>query len=339
LILVFRQTIAIVYEIEQNPHFSKVSAHSDSPLYELVKPEEINRLKQALGYLGYNTKEFDGPLGLLENIQYLKARGDTVVFNKSRGYTGLERKIFVPAICNMYHLPFVGTSAYPMTLARHKFHTNLILSALGLKVPVAAIYYPRQKVTDFRLDFPVILKPNHESGALGITENSVFNSFRGINDAVEDLYHRFNQPVIIEEYIDGEEWKVAVIGNRPSTRALGCVGVMKGGKQLIGSLQSRQDVVGGNLEYYLPDNLDLVKEALTQAVTIHDAMECNDYSRCDFRINTKGELICMEVSTHPELNYDSSFIRAAFQSYPDYESVIHDIVQACLSRYVEHKHS
>lgn len=328
-----RCTVVIVYEISNNPYYQDFNVNPESPITELARPEEIDCLTRALKILGYKVEIVDGPKQLAILASTFSRDKNIIIFHKSRGVSGLERKSYVPAICDLYELPYVGSSGYPSTLARHKYHTNRILQGLGFNVPEALICYPGQLITIPELMFPVILKPNHESGSLGISEASIHSTPARIETAIQDLHQKFKQPVVIEQFVDGEEWKVAVVGNRSNAQALGCVGVMHKGVLITGSLQSREDVIQGQLSYYRPSDSPLLSQALSKAIEIHNALGFNDYSRCDFRIARDNTLVCMEVSTHPEICESSSFVVAAMHSVPNYETLIELILSVSISRY------
>ena len=302
-------TIGITFEMSENPHYRNTAFDDESSISELVKPSEIERLRDALEHLGYATEDIDGPWGLLEIIDRYRD-SNNLIFNKCRGFYGLERKIFVPSICKLYNIRMIGSSAYVMTLARHKYHSNKLLAGLGLLVPKAKIFYPGDGIDLKGVNLPLIIKPNHESGALGIDDDSVHNDMSMVKKRIRDLQLKFHQPVIVEDFIAGEEWKVPVIG----------------------SLQTRCDLLESRIEYYEPMNSDLLVKAMAIAKTIHDVFQCNDYSRIDFRINGNSELVFMELSTHPDISVDSSFINAALQQYDTYEMIINTIVDACKRR-------
>jgi len=326
-----KKTIGIIYEIEGNPYFGDSNIEYSNKISEYVYPSEIDDICKALNSLNYSYEIIDGPKGLLSEIQNNKKCD--LYFNKSIGFKGLERKIGVPAIAMLYNLPFIGSNAYTMTLCRHKFHTNRLLNGMGFKVPFA--YY----VTDLKEipvieSYPVIVKPNEESDSLGISENSICSSINELNYNVSELLETFNQPVIIEEYIPGEEWKIAVIGNGTDVQAYGGVNSMKNGNSMHGTLQTRDDVLNNNLSYTTIQYSQLFSEALKTAENIHNLFGLIDYSRCDFRL--KGdEIYCMEVSTHPYIknSIHSSFILSAQQKLHSYDNIICQIINSACKRY------
>ena len=327
---------ALVLEISDNPHFDQnrvVSEYSNTSSFDLVTTSEISSIEAALVSFDRTVFRLDGPTGILTHVDELRS-SDTLVFNKSRGFVGLERKLVVPALCDFYGVPYIGSSGYVMTLARNKYHTNRFLAGIGINVPSAFLISYGDPLPGDLPVHPVIVKPNYEAGALGISEKSIVSGTPAIQNNVESLHDEFKQPVIIEEYISGEEFKVAVIGNGRDAKAMGCAGVLRNGKPIVGSLQSREDVIFDRLSYYVPDSADLVEKAMKIAVDVHRATACRDYSRIDFRVSDDGStVLCMEVSTQPDLGEHSSFISAAKQSLSTYENVIRAIYTATLFRY------
>ena len=324
--------IFVVYEISKNPYFTLSQEGFDDRLSEFVQPSEINNLIKALQQNGHQVEVVDGPSELLLRHDDIKQnRG--IVFNKSIGYKGLERKIQVPAICQLFSIPCIGTSAYGMTLARHKYHTNLVIMGAGIRTAVSRIVFPGANISLEGLAFPLIVKPNHESDSLGIDENSVHYGPANLEAAINFLHEQFQQPVIIEEFIPGEEWKIPVIGNYPASCAIGGVGVLKNGKTMEGTLQTRKDVIDDMFDYYNLRENQLKDQAMRIAARVHDLLELRDYSRCDFRLDANGELVCMEVATHPDISSNSSFIAAALQIYESYEAIIEKIVNTALARF------
>lgn len=323
--------IGVIYEITDNPYFGMVNEEYSNKLSEYVKPCEINCICKVIADLGFEYELIDGATGLLSLKEHLD--DFYLFFNKSIGFKGLERKLVVPAIGQLYNLPMVGTSGYAMTLSRHKYHTNRLLDGMGFRVPFAYYFETKEQISDVK-KYPVIVKPNAESDALGISEKSVCQNFKELKEKVEELLHDFNQPVIVEEFIPGEEWKVAVVGNGGNTKALGCVNTLKNGFSMNGTLQTREDILNSNLSYNKPDNHLLVEEALVIAEKIHCLLGLSDYSRCDFRIDNYGQLYCMEVSTHPYISDNtSSFVVAAKQTLNTFYSVMDKIVSSAIERY------
>ena len=327
------ETIGLIYEITGNPYFG-INENEDfnNKISEYVYPSEINDICVAIENLGFDYKIIDGPKGLLKDIQNgIKC---DLYFNKSIGFKGLERKIAVPAISQLYKLPIIGSNAYAMTLARHKYHTNRLLNGMGFNVPYSILIKNINSIPEIKL-FPVIVKPNEESDSLGITDKSICFNMNDVRENVILLFNIFKQPIIVEQFISGEEWKIAVIGNNEDTHSFGGVNSLKNGNTMKGTLQTRNDILNNALTYSTINNCKLYTEALAVAEQVHNLLGLNDYSRCDFRIGENNELYCMEVSTHPFLVNsikDSSFVYAAIQQLHDYNLIIKKIIDVAKIR-------
>lgn len=321
--------IALVCDIDEQ---SSLFSHDklDAAPSNLALSVEINELCRALTQLGCSYEIINGAAELIDCVNNKKKID--LIFNKSGGFTGLERKIIVPALCKLYKLPFLGSSAYPMTLARHKYHTNRLLSGMGFNVPFAHLHHKGQILPSIA-SYPVIVKLNAESESLGIAENSICQNKQEMIDVIDYLLKEFNQATIIEEYIAGEEWKIAVIGNDSNITACGCVNTLKNNRPMNNSLQTRSDIINSTLTYPLVPDCKLKFEALETSKKIHASLELNDYSRVDFRISSDNKLYCMEVSTHPDLSKKSSFISAAKIQHHNYSDIIKAIVQTGVNRY------
>lgn len=318
------KTIGIIYEITGNPYFNEgINLHDK--ISEYTYPSEVNDICWAFKAIGYQFEIIDGASDLFEREYQLRSICD-IFFNKSIGFKGLERKSVVPVLGQFFNLPIIGSSAYSMTLARHKFHTNRLLCGMGFLTPNAQVATDSGVVPEIKI-FPVIVKPNSESDSLGIEEDSVCYYQQDVNRKVKQILKTFGSPVIIEQFIPGEEIKVSVLGHNTQARAIGAVRVLKHGISIEGSLQTRMDVLSDCIQYVEMKDSLLKQDVLSMAARIHVALELSDYSRIDFRLGKKDQIYCMEVSTHPDIAKEkSSFVNAALQSFCGYEAVIAAIV-------------
>lgn len=328
-----RGLVALVYEITNNPHFDPRLRAAGESISTLVRPGEIDRLIGAFKANGHTVTVVDGPAELLSRAPEL-ATSARYIFNKSVGFAGLERKVVVPAVCYVHGLRLVGSGAYAMTLARHKYHTNRLLAGAGYRVPAAALWAADADSVRLRsLSYPAIVKPNQESECLGISADSVVGNEQEAVRQARKIVSAFDQPAIIEEFIPGEELKVPVIGNGVAAKGFGCVGVMKGGQPITGSLQTRDDLLADRISYYDVPVSAFIEKIQVVATAIHGLLGLHDYSRVDFRLDAHGEPVCMEVSTHPDLTEDCSFVRACSRTVGDYDRVVNVILDAADKRF------
>ncbi|NOR44525.1 MAG: ATP-grasp domain-containing protein [Candidatus Delongbacteria bacterium] len=321
--------IGIIYDIPNKVLSSTPKKNIPSVV---VSNSEINDIIQALTSLGYDVDIIDGLATLLNNKINIKKEFD-LIFNKYIGREGLERKSPAPTICSFKKLPLIGSSAYTMTLARHKFHTNALLKGLGYPTPLSFISYSEKHMPKVK-SYPVIVKPNHESDSLGISEESICFNQQEVEAKIVELHKIFEQPIVIEQYISGEEWKVGIIGNGYDTIVGDCVTTLRDNKPIINSLQTRNDNIYDRLIHQrVTAHSKLIKKAKYYAKEIHQAIGLNDYSRCDFRIGKDGKIYCMEISTHPYIGQiNSSFIESLLKEIGTYSSILEEILNAGMKR-------
>ncbi len=318
-------TVAVVYDISKNPIFSSTSEKNDG---DVIFPSEIDDIVGAIRKLGFRCIVLDGAKSLLE---YQKRDEISVVFNKSKGAIGVDRKSMVPMICKFLSIPIVGSSAYHMALCRHKYHTNNILRGMGYNVPLAQIINYQDK--NLKIDFPIFIKPTWEGGALGIDEQSLFFSEKGLYKRVEYLVSNFNQPIIAEEFINGTELKVAILKDKKrDIYFVGCVEILKNSKALKYDYITRKDVLYGSVKYRLPEK-SLFLKVSNIAIKIHEDLGLESYSRIDFRHSDQtGETYCIEISTHPDLSIGSSYVSALLQEDINHEHIVSKLIEGALPK-------
>ena len=326
--------IGVVYEITENPFFGSSASGVPDHQCDLVRPSEMNDLLRAIRRLEHEVVVIDGVRQLRIDGEKL-ANKTQLLFNKSRGVQGEDRKVLVPALAQALGLPYTGSGAYVLSLTRHKYHTNRLLSSLGFSVPNAVCVHQDERLDRLPIQPPIIVKPNYESGALGITDASVLfddKDVHQLNNLVHSIHTDFRQAAIVEEFVPGEEWKLPVIGNGSDATAVGCVSTNRDGIPIVDKWITRAAAESHAISYTRPTATDRLREAYRLAPLIHTALGCRDYSRVDFRIRPDGSLATMEVSTHPDLSLDSSFVTAADQSFGHYHEIIGAIIGAAMSR-------
>jgi len=122
--------------------------------------------------------------------------------------------MIVPALCKIHNIPYLGSDAYTVTLARNKFHTAAIVNSLGIKIPKTIIV---NSINFFNLKkwkiFPAIVKPNYESSSIGLDENSIVINHKSLFKQVEKVINKYKQSVVVQQFIIGKEVQVSIIGN------------------------------------------------------------------------------------------------------------------------------
>lgn len=299
---------------------------------ELLSEDEADELLSGLRDAGHEVLEVGDCRQLVNHIAKWRRQCD-LVFNRSVGYVGIERKLFAPAVLEAAEIPYIGSTPYVQMLTRQKFHAKLILEAAGLPTPASALITADGHSQLSVLSYPAIVKPVAESSSIGIEEaESVVESPEAALARGRLLIERYHQPAIVETFVPGLEVEVPLVGS-PSPSVLGAVAITKNGALVDGNAFLASD--GVYLDDYgfaaLPPGVDAQRVGAI-AVAAARALGIRDYGRIDMRIRPNGEPAIIEVSTQPHLQRHSSFAEAARARGIPYSQMLQLVVQAATTR-------
>jgi len=185
------------------------------------------------------------------------------------------------------------------------------------------------------------VKPAREDGSVGIQFGAVCGSIKELMERIDYIHAEFDTPALIEEYIEGRELYVGVLGNE-KPEALPVVEMdlsklPKGTPKIAGSEVKWEEETEAYKQTrpFLPEDLgeELVKRIQDTAVQAYQALELRDYGRIDFRLASDGTLHVLEVNPNPYLLPNAEFTMAAKKSGRAYTELIGEIVDLALARY------
>lgn len=280
---------------------------------EFDSPVTIAAIAEALQSLGHSVVELgDGkPL-----VRKLLADPPDFVFNISEGEgVGRNREARVPAVCELLGIPYTGSDPLTLAAALDKDMTRRIVGDAGITLPKGFVLNPPPTPYDgdgcefpalleaHGFTFPVIAKPVCEGSSKGIRNRCLIRSAEEFAPVLVELWTNYRQPVLVEEFIAGDEVTVGVIGNSPP-QVLGCMKVVPNTptSEFVYSLEVKRNweqLVSYECPAQLPRG---VREALEQeALAAYEAMGCRDVARMDFRIRD-GVPYFIEVNPLPGMN-------------------------------------
>jgi D-alanine-D-alanine ligase len=225
-------------------------------------------------------------------------------------------------------------------LAQDKAIAKKIFAFHGIHTPTFAKSYRGRLDFSHDLQFPVIVKPAREDGSIGIEFSAVVNSIRELMERMDWLHANFDSPVLIEEYIDGREMYVGIIGNdKPEALPVVELDLSKlpDGTPRIAAAEVKW---GKGTKAYRDTKsaiaTDLSEEtaaALQQtAIAAYQALELRDYGRVDMRLQADGRVQVIEVNPNPWLSSRAEFAMAARKSGRTYSQLIEEIIELTTSR-------
>lgn len=271
-----------------------------------------------------------------EFLQKVLASPPDFIFNFAEG-TGVSRsrEARVPAVCEMLGIPYTGSDPLTMAVTLDKDCAKKIVHAAGVHVPPSALLGPYDPVHAAEdLMFPVVVKPAWEGSSKGIRNRCLVQDLDDLPGVLDGLRRDHRQPILVEEYIEGDEITVGIHGNETPH----ILGIMRVAPQFpvenfIYSLEVKRDY-RNQVKYECPPPLPEAQlTAIRQAsLSAYRALGCRDISRVDFRMRN-GVPYFLEVNPLPGLNPDDSdlVIMAGLAGW-SYERLIVTIVNAAFDR-------
>ena len=190
------------------------------------------------------------------------------------------------------------------------------------------------------LHFPVIVKPAREDGSIGIEFSAVVNSIRELMERMDWLHAHFDSPVLIEEYIDGREMYVGVLGNdKPEALPVVELDLSKlpDGTPRIAAAEvkwGKGTSAYRDTKSIIPTDLpeDLVLSLQQTAIAAYQTLELRDYGRVDMRLQADGKVYVIEVNPNPWLSPRAELAMAARKSGRTYPQLVAEIVALAMAR-------
>lgn len=262
--------------------------------------ETIEALEHNLHHQGHTTERIGTAKKLIEKL----AAGNRwdMVFNIAEGLWGYGREAQVPAILDVYRIPYTFSDPLVLSVALHKGVTKQIVRSLGLATPDFFVVENEAQIDQVHLPFPLFAKPVAEGTSKGIDASSKINNRQELHSVCRKLLAKFAQPVLVETFLPGREFTVGLIGTGDEAWAVGAMEVVLLGKaeQEIYSYLNKQDWTE-RVTYRL-ENSALGENAKELALAAWRGLGCRDGGRIDIRCDAYGRPNFVEVNPLAGLN-------------------------------------
>jgi D-alanine-D-alanine ligase len=208
---------------------------------------------------------------------------------------------------------FTGSSREVLKFDSNKVLAKTHLANKGVKTANYFIATPDQykKENDLPVAFPLFIKPLDAANGNGIDDLSFVTNFTDYKSKVMSLFDTFNQPVLVEEYLDGREFTVAVIRTHNKRLVISAVEVIpptsSHGLRILGSQVKKDDS-----EKLIPIvDSDIKNRVTTLAIDVFNTLGIRDFGRIDIKTNNHGDCFFMEANLVPGMTYGSSYFPEA----------------------------
>lgn len=296
----------------------------------------IDGIEDALRQLGHQTDRIGNARRLTSRL----AAGDRwdLVFNICEGLHGLAREAQVPAMLDVFEIPYTFSDPLLMALCLHKGMTKTIVRDAGVPTPRFAVVQRLADLRTLNLEYPLFAKPIAEGTGKGVDGASVIRDPDQLTSVCERLLSRFRQPVLVEEFLPGREFTVAILGTADEAEPVGTMEIVlldtaePGSYSYINKEEFKQRVVYPRVT--ARDDA-VVREAEAVALKAWRSLGCRDAGRIDLRCNAKGQPQFIEVNPvaglHP-IHSDLPFI--CYNEEYTYVEIIDRIVRSAARRVV-----
>jgi D-alanine-D-alanine ligase len=282
----------------------------------------------------------DGNIARL--IEFLTSEEPDVIFNlcESVGNVAIH-EMHIAGIYELLGIPYTGSDALTLGTALNKTRVKEILLHNGLPTPRFQLFRSPVKISlEESMKFPLIVKPSREDASIGIEPSSIVSNVNELRKRVRYVIEEFDQPALVEEYIDGRELNVAILGNRkPAIFPISEIDMSTLPKAFPRIITYNAKWMKGTEEYLHTKGVcpalltpELETEIKAMALTAFELIGCRDYARIDFRLSKDHQPYILEVNPNPDISDDAGFARSAMAAGLTFDDLAGKIVECALER-------
>jgi D-alanine-D-alanine ligase len=295
---------------------------------------QVDAISNALAELGHAPTALPFTRDLGAFVDRLQREATEVVFNLCESVDEDPHLIGHPAaVLELLGLPFTGSSSMALTLSTDKLLVKRLMVAAGIRTTPFFSYEGGDVPKPPALDFPLIMKPRWQDASIGIDQESILLSGKGLRKTLGDYYQRFG-PLLIEEYIEGREFNVSLLGD-PLARIMPLAeidfsGFPPGLFRIVG-YRAKWDEESPEYRCtrrVFPDDLppDLARSIRRVARECFRLFGLRDYGRVDMRTDDRGRVNVLEVNANPCLSPDAGFTAAVARADLGYRGMVGELL-------------
>jgi len=224
-----------------------------------------------------------------------------------------EDDIWLTSYFEQNGINYTGSSREILEFDSNKVLAKTHLANKGISTAAYFLAIPDQykREEDLPIRFPLFLKPLDAANGNGIDDLSFVSNFTEYKNKINSLYKTFNQPVLVEQYLEGREFTVAVIKTRYDELSVSAVEIIPpvsgNGLRILGAQAKKDD----SETIIRIDESDLKDKVSALAIQAFNALGVRDFGRIDIKSNDKGECFFMEANLVPGMTYSSSYFPQA----------------------------
>jgi D-alanine-D-alanine ligase-like ATP-grasp enzyme len=271
-----------------------------------------------------------------------------IVFNIATGVYGDTRSAHVPAMLEYLRIPHTGSGVLAEAVCHHKPNMKMVVTMHGLRTAPFQVFQDASEALKPGLRFPLIVKLPCEGGSLGLGYDSIVYRENALRQRLAYVLAKYQQGALVEDFIDGREFTVTVLGNNPPY-TLPVAELLFSGKKPIrldepdpSTFERWKRLAGGNLSFVPMESRTVapadvstqVADQIQQiAIAAYTAIGCRDWARIDLRMDRKGTIYILDVNLIPGIGPDYVVSKSAQAAGWTYIELVNRILQHAVERY------
>jgi D-alanine-D-alanine ligase len=307
---------------------------ADTPVYREVAT--------ALKRRGHEVKPLPADANLRSLVSQVEKDDGDVIFNLCESLGGVDQHaVNVAALLELLGKRFTGTGSFGMTLAQDKALAKKIFSFHGIRYPKFSTMDAGAVEWSDELQFPLFVKPSNTDSSVGIDAGALVKNIKELMERISYIHTEFKAPVLIEEFIEGREIFVGVVGS-DKMEALPIIEwdfskVKNGPKFATAEAKWDKESEGYKAPEFFPTDIPeaVYKRIQDTAIDACKALKILDYGRVDMRMRRNGddwEFFIIEVNPNPYLEQKSEVALAARKQGLNYPDLVEKILECALKR-------
>lgn len=326
-----------------NIYTASDSAHVEGDLSSVTRT-----IAKTLDNLGFRVTLFDMNQRD-ENIVQLIRNPVDIVFNVCERIN--NNSLLEPhaaALLDILQIPYTGSNPQTLALSIDKIRVKKLLTYHGVPTPSFDYFYSMDDKFEEDLRFPLIVKPANTDNSIGITNRSVVRNKKEMKRQMEEVIIGHKRPALVEEYIEGDELDISIIGNDETLEVLplsrSIFDKMPKGLWHIFPFEAKWGEDEGEGYHGDYDHIRVERPAKLPArltryikeISVHtyNILDCHDYGRVEARLDKAGNPYIIELNPNPSINKGDSTPNSAEVVGMNYEQFIHRVLELAIIRYV-----
>jgi len=304
---------------------------------EWYAEETIQKVVDALESGGHTAELIQADRFLLAKLNKFlpklsKRRPNGIVFNLALGVQGKCRYTHVPSLLELGGIPYTGSNPMGHALAQDKVVAKQIFIASNLPTPNYRVFLSAELDAP-HLKYPVIVKPRGEAASFGL---KVVHDDAELKTAISELLEEYKQPALAEEFIEGREVNVGILGNDPPQALPVLELVLDDVENGVYTHDAKfKKIRNQKVKKVCPADFPAETNAYLQKLAIQafEALNLYDFGRMDFRLDQYNQPYMLEMNSMASVNPGSSFVKAATKAGYSYNKLINKIIDVAIQRY------